>query len=150
MGHSISYHDINLVEKHIPEEQIASVTTVPYVPNNIRPEEFLTFVYHNGDINVESVYGSSYHCTNAIAIQQKSIDRPEQTAAPATVTSNCRRRSFNPIINPVEHAFKIPRSEPQLVYKSEVENNMMYEALAKTEDLLWCFLRLEASAHYQK
>ena len=26
---------------------------------------------------------------------------------------------------------------------------MMYEALAKTEDLLWCFLRLETSAHNQ-
>ena len=92
LGLSISYHDVNLVETHIAEEQIANVTTAAYVPNNTRPEEFLTFVYENGDINVESVYGSSYHCANAIAIQQKSIDSPKKTAAPAKVTSNCRRR----------------------------------------------------------
>ena len=61
LGHSISYHDVNLVETHIAEEQIANVTTAAYIPNNIRPEEFVTFVYDNGDINVESVYGRSYH-----------------------------------------------------------------------------------------
>ena len=149
LGHSISYHDVNLVETHIAEEQIANVTTAAYVLNNITPEEFETFVYDNDDFNVESVYGRSYHCTNAIAIQQKSNDRPEQTPAPATVTSNYRRRSLKPIINPIKPAVKIPRSDPQLKYNSEVENNMIYEALAKTEDLTWCFLRVEASVHNQ-
>ena len=147
LGHSISYHDVNLVETHIAEEQIANVTTAACLPNNIRPEAFVTFVYDNRDINVESVYGRSYHCTNAIAIQQKSNDRPEQNAASATVTSNYRRRSFKTIINPFEPAVKIPRSDPQLIYNSEVQNNMIYEALVKTEDLVWCFLRLEASSH---
>ena len=79
------------------------------LPNNIRPEEFVKFVYDNGDINIESICRRSYHCTNAIATQQNPNDRPEQTAAPATVTSNYRRRSFEPIINPIEPAFKIPR-----------------------------------------
>ena len=64
LGHSISYHDVNLVEMHIAEEQIANVTTTAYVLNNIRPEEFVTFVYDNGAINVESVYGRLYHCTS--------------------------------------------------------------------------------------
>ena len=136
LGHSISYQDVNLAETHIAEEQIANVTTAAYVPNNIRPEEFVKFVYDNSDINVESVYGRSYHCANAIAIQQKSNDRPEQTAAPVTVTSNYRRRSFKPIINPIEPAVKIPRSDPQLIYNSEVDNNMIYQALAKTEELV--------------
>ena len=77
LGHSISYHDVDHVETHIAEEQIANVTTAAYVPNNIRLQEFVMFVYDNGDINVESVYGRSYRCTNAIAIQQKSNDRPE-------------------------------------------------------------------------
>ena len=143
----MSYHDGNLVETHIAEEQIANVTTAAYVRNNIRPEEFVMFVYDNGDINIESVYGRSYHCKNAIAIHQKSNGKPEQTAAPATVTSNYRRRSFKPIINPTEPVVKIPRSDPQLMYNSEVDKNMIYEALAKTEDLVWCFLRLEGSAH---
>ena len=142
LRHSISYHDVNLVERHIAEEQIVNVATAAYVPNNI------TFVYDNGDINVESVYERSYHCTNVIAIQQKSNDRPEQTAALATVTSNYRRRSFKPVINPIEPAVKIPRSDPQLIYNSKVENNI-YEALAKTEDLVWCYLQLEASVHNQ-
>ena len=76
---------------HIAKEQIASVITPAYVLSNIRPEEFVTYLYDNGDVNIESVYGSSYHCRNTNAIQQKSIDRPVQTATPPTVTSNCRK-----------------------------------------------------------
>ena len=38
LGHSISYHNINLVKTHITEEQIVNVITRTYVPNNIRPE----------------------------------------------------------------------------------------------------------------
>ena len=68
LGHSISYHDINLVKMHIAKEQIANVITPAYVPNNIRPEEFITYLYDNSDINVESVYGRSYHCKSANAI----------------------------------------------------------------------------------
>ena len=52
LGHSISYHNVNLVETHIAEEQMANVTTAAYVPNNIKPEEFITFLYEIGDINV--------------------------------------------------------------------------------------------------
>lgn len=55
---------------NIAEEQIANVTTAAHVPNNIGPEEFVTYAYDNGDINVESVY-RSYHCTNSIVIQKK-------------------------------------------------------------------------------
>ena len=154
LGHSISHQNINLLETHFAEEQTANVTTAAYVPNNIRPEELVTLIYDNGDIHVESVYGRSYHCTNAITIQQKSNDRPEQTAAPVTVTSIYRRRSFKSIINPIKPAVKIPRNNIQhytiqLIYNIEVENSMIFEALAKTEDLVWCFLRLEASAHNQ-
>ena len=68
LGHSISYHDINLVKTHIAKEQIANVITPAYVPNNIRSEEFITYLYGNSDINVESVYGRSYRCKNANAI----------------------------------------------------------------------------------
>ena len=64
------------------------------------------------------------------------------------MTSNYRRRSFKPVINPIEPAVKIPRSDPQLIYNRKVENNI-YEALAKTEDLVWCYLQLEASVHNQ-
>ena len=76
---------------HIAKEQIASVITRAYVLSNIRPEKFVTYLFDNGDVNIESIYGRSYHCTNTNAIQQKSIDIPVQTAAPATVTSNCRK-----------------------------------------------------------
>ena len=90
-----------------------------------------------------------HYCTNATDIQQQSNDRPEQTAEPATVTSNYRRILFKPIINLIESAVKISCSDPQLLYNSKVENNMIYNALAKTEDLAWSFLGLEASAHNQ-
>lgn len=72
LGYGISYHDVNLIEMNIAEEQIANVTTAVYVPNNIGPEEFVTYVYDNGDINAESVY-RSYHCTNTIVIQKKNL-----------------------------------------------------------------------------
>ena len=52
LGHSISYHNVNLVETHIAEEQMANVTIAAYVPKNIKPEEFISFLYDIGDINV--------------------------------------------------------------------------------------------------
>ena len=72
LGYGISYHDVNLIEMNIAEEQMANVTTAAHVPNNIGPEEFVTYVYENGAINVESVY-RSYHCTNTIVIQKKNL-----------------------------------------------------------------------------
>ena len=82
-----------------------------------------------------------------LSFRKKSNDRTEQTAAPATVTSNYRRRLFKPIINSAEPGVKIPRSGCKSIYNSKVENNMINEVLVKTKDLVWCFLRLEASAH---
>ena len=69
LGHCISYDEVNLVEAGIIEEQINNFSTAAFLPSSIRPSEFVTFVYDNGDINIESIYNKSCHCTNAIAIQ---------------------------------------------------------------------------------
>ena len=71
LGHCISYHQVNLVEIGIAEEQINNFSTAAFVPSAIRVSEFVTFVYDNGDIYVESIYNKSYYCTNAIAIQRR-------------------------------------------------------------------------------
>ena len=62
---------MNLVETGIADEQINNFSTAAFVPNSIRPSGFVTFVYDSGDINIESIYNKSYHCTNAIAIQRR-------------------------------------------------------------------------------
>ena len=43
LGHCISYHEVNLVETAITEEQINNFSTAAFVPNATRPSEFVTF-----------------------------------------------------------------------------------------------------------
>ena len=40
-----------------------------FVPNSLQQSLFATFVYDNGDHNAESLFGSSLHCTNRVALQ---------------------------------------------------------------------------------
>ena len=52
--------------------------------------------------------------------------------------SNCRKKiSFKPIINSIEPVVRIPYLYAKLKYNREIENDMTYEALEKTEGLFW-------------
>lgn len=63
--YSVLYDEINAIEKRLTEEQLASQNARRYIPDNIQPSMFVTFVYDNCD--VESLY--NVHGTNGIIIQ---------------------------------------------------------------------------------
>ena len=102
---------MNLVETGIATEQINNCSTAAFVPSSIRPSEFLTFVYDNREINIESIYNKSYHCTNAIAIQRWQYPvLSEITESPPCnlekVILRTWERSFKPVTEPVGPAIK--------------------------------------------
>lgn len=149
LGHCISYNEVNLAETSIAEEQINNFSTAAFVPSKIRSSEFVAFVYENRDINIESIYNKSYHCKNAIAFPRHQY----------LVLSDCTEiRPCNPekmvlklgknlssqllVIEPIEPATKKVRSDPSLVSSIDINNGLIHEAVAITEDLLWWMLRM--------
>ena len=64
--------------------------------------------------------------------------------------SRTRPRSFKPVIEPFEPAIKKVRSDPSLLSNIDINNGLIQEAVAITEDLLWCMLRMQASCYCQK
>lgn len=71
LGHSISYDEVNNVETSFAEVQASNKNHRSFVPNNVQPSTFVTFVYDNCDHNPETLSGVSMHCTNGILIQKK-------------------------------------------------------------------------------
>ena len=69
LGHGISYDDVNCLETSLAESQMCDKVLKTFVPSNIQPSQFVTFVWDNNDINPESLSGVSMHCTNGIIIQ---------------------------------------------------------------------------------
>ena len=55
-GHSISYDEVNVLETRLAEDQVQHQNLGNYIPNNIQPSTFVTFIYDNCDHNVESIY----------------------------------------------------------------------------------------------
>ena len=72
-GHATSYNEINAIETKLAEDQVRNITFRIYVPNNIQPSVFVTFVYDNCDHNAESIYNVTLHATNGIVIQRFEI-----------------------------------------------------------------------------
>ena len=70
LGHSMSYEEVNYVETYFAELQINQQNLRRYVPFNIKPNVFVTYVYDNCDHNPESLFGETMHCTNGIMIQE--------------------------------------------------------------------------------
>ena len=139
------------METGTAEEQISSFSTAAFVPSNIRPSQFITFVDDNGDINIESIYNKSHHCTNVIAIRRRQYpllsDSTESPPFnPEKMILRTRQRPFKPI----EAAIKIVCSDPSLVSNININNSLIHKAVAITEDLLWCMLRIQASFYCQK
>ena len=84
------------------------------------------YLFDNGDINVESVLWKiislyEYQC-HSTKIHWKTWVTAEKI-------------SFKPIINSIEPAVEIPCLYAKLKYNSEIENDMTYETLEKTEGL---------------
>lgn len=69
-GHIISYDEVNALETKLAEDQVCNEDFRNYIPNNIQPSTFVTFVYDNCDHNAESIYNKTLHATNGIIIQK--------------------------------------------------------------------------------
>ena len=95
-GHSISYDEINATETSLAEEQLNNENARRYVPNNIQPGMFVTFIYDNCDHNAESIYNVTLHGTSGIVIQASKHEFNgivSDTSEPST----SRRCSFKPV-----------------------------------------------------
>ena len=109
----------------------------------------------NGDINIESIYNKSYHCMNAIAIQRLqypvlSDSTESPPCSPRNMILKTRHWSLKPVIESIEPAIKKVRSDSSLVSNMDIIDGLTHEAVAITEDLLWCILRKQASFYCHK
>ena len=124
LGHSISYDEINHVETVFTEQQSVHQNIKSYVPNNVQPSIFVTFVYDNCDHNPETLTGVSMNFTNDIIIQRSSFSpnaiRPAVLSN--TIQTSSKRRSFKPI-----HSELAPYFQPASKFNPSVVTDIAEE-----------------------
>lgn len=151
LGHSMSYDEVNLVETNFAEIQFHEQNSRDFVPNNVQPSSFVTFVYDNCDHNPETLTGVSMHCTNGIIIQRKNniIEEVPLTRDQNTPITT-KRRSFSAKTTELSPYFGPPEkaSVPALP-NIEIGENSINEYLSKKADLLWVFARAESALELQ-
>ena len=141
LGHSISYSDVNKIETDIANRQLINGNLRTCVPGGLQPGKLITFVYDNCDQNPESIFGSTVHCTNGIAIQQHNkLGEPLQSVR-ATEPEYKGRRSFTPIEYVLEPYICKERENPPVIHHVERGENTVCAATSKSEDMLWCLSR---------
>ena len=57
------------METHLAENAFANQLTKSFVPRKVCPSIFVKFLWDNSDVNPESIFGETMHCTNGIIIQ---------------------------------------------------------------------------------
>ena len=101
LGTSVSYYEVNRFETFTAENECKNACLQNYVPNNVQPSSFVTFVYDNCDLKPETINAEVMHCTNGIIIQRT----PKQ----ANHISICstkpmqKQQSFKPIAKNIAH-----------------------------------------------
>ena len=147
LGHCISYCEVLRLETFIAETESKNCESPAYIPREIQPEKFVTYVYDNCDHNLESLNGLTMHCTNGIMIQRNVNSHvPEVIQEAPTATSNQNtRRSFKPI-NMAVAPYYAPRDRPnpQLLSDVIMENNLICDMISTTADLIWMFARYQS------
>ena len=146
MGHSISYDEVNAVETSFAEDHIHNQLLHSYVPNNVQPSVFVTFVYDNCDHNPETLSGVSMHCTNGIIIQKVIIGGMPHTANTISIGSSSKRRSFTAVTSKLMPYHRpVHRLVPSTHSDIERDLNALDELLSKKVDLIWVCLRYQCS-----
>ena len=114
LGHCISYDKVNRIETYLAEIVSKSNKNERFIPSNISPSSFVTFVADNGDHNPESLYAKSLHCTNMIMIQPQEPNRISINAEIATISDVTyqRKRSFKPISMDIQKYQPVKRTTP--------------------------------------
>ena len=135
LGTSVSYYEVNRFETFTAENECKNACLQNYVPNNVQPSSFVTFVYDNCDHSPEVM-----HCTNGIIIQRT----PKQ----ANHISICstkpmqKRRSFKPIAkNIAPYIQPKDRKNLQVIRNIEIENNNLGDMLSKNANTVWVIAR---------
>ena len=145
LGHSISYDEINNVETSFAELQSQQQNHRSFVPNNIQPSTFLTFVFDNCDHNPESLTGISMHCTNGIIIQKPTVTAQiVDHATPIRIDKSKRpkRRSFTPLISEIQPYYQpSTKANPTIIDSIERNTNKFNELLSMKADFLWIVAR---------
>ena len=132
LGNPVSYYEVNRFETFKAENESKNACLQNYVPNNVQPSSFVTFVYDNCDHNPETINGEVMHCTNGIIIQRT----PKQ----ANHISICRRksmqkrRSFKPIAkNIAPYIQSKNRKNLPVIRNTEIENNNLGDMFQKMQ-----------------
>ena len=132
-GHSITYDEVNTIETKIAANQVKAENIRKYVPNNIQPSTFVTFIYNNCDHNTESIYNVTMHATNGIIIQRMSAATNQPTLIAVSPT---KRRSFQPVYRELEpYIKKGKRIQPDLLPNIETSVNNLHGLLLSIKDL---------------
>ena len=76
-----------------------------FVPNNIQPSVFVTFVYDNFDHNIESICNLTLHGTNGIIVQ-KCLECTNNDINTNPLVKNVLCRSFKPVSNELQPYIK--------------------------------------------
>ena len=149
MGHSISYDEVNLMETKLADDQ-ARMISREFVPTNIQPSLFVTFVYANCDHNMESIYGATLHCTNWIIIQVKKNGTNRNSIFQDSVMTNRqivpvqtlhRKRSYRPTSTELPPCYKKQRQEPNSIPDIDLMTNELDGMISRIDDMVHYFSR---------
>ena len=144
LGHTISYHEVNLQETGFSEKQVEHQLVREYVPPAVQPSTFLTFVYDNCDRNPETLAGATMHCTNGIIIQKKSRNgQPDEAPTEQNTNPLVKRKSFALVDIDITAYHQLQRAPPDRIPKIERNTNIIKDYLSKTGDSLWILLGLQ-------
>ena len=140
--HCVSYDEVNIVETAVAEEQTKSQLYSTYVPTNVQPSTFVTFVYDNCDHNPKTLSGVSMHCT--YGIQHPTCDPLiSLLAAPWTEEQRVKQQSFATITKELHRYYALlEKLKPPTVVVVEVNNDLIFEVISSKKNFVW-FL-----AHY--
>ena len=116
-----------LLETVIREKDIRS-----FVPKNVAPSVFTTFVYDNCDHYPETIRGETMHCTNGILIQKRVEDKRSDSEEPAYQQQVIKKRSFQPVLSSLDPYYQPKeRLGPQPLGGVEQNKDFICEYLAR-------------------
>jgi len=148
LGHCTSYDQVSIIETSFAEAQAVLRNQRSFVPNNVQPSRFVTFVYDNCDHNPETSSGVSMHCTNGILIQRRvnTADNSEFIInIPTVCNQGQKRRSFKPILSEVQPYYPPKeRNNPEIVRETEIHSNLIVQTVSKKAELLWVLSRYKS------
>ena len=145
-GHTVSYDEINSIETKLAEDQVNRLEPRKFVPNNIQPSVFVTFVYDNCDHNLESLYNVTLHGTNGIIIQKSLRSTTNNAPVPLPPTKNARRRSFKPMVSELQPYIKANgRVNPVSILDIEEYINQLNGWHSKCRDFVYFLLRYQSA-----